>query len=68
MKHYMVLSAILTMCLNANLRDFRFMYLTVNHRITRNVSFNSHLHRFRHRHKTTRFGIRLNFRTKIGRA
>ena len=68
MKHYMALFVILTTCLNAILSDFRFICLTLYNTITRKESFNSHLHRFSHRHKTTRFGIRSNFRTKIDRA
>ena len=68
MKHYMVLSAILTTCLNAILSGFRFMYLTVYNRIKRKESFNPHLHRFSHIHKTTGFRIHSNFRTKMDRA
>ena len=68
MKHYMVLFAILTTCLNAILSGFRFMYLTVYNRIKRKESFNPHLHRFSDIHKTTRFRIRANFRTKMDRA
>ena len=68
MKHYMVLFAILTTCLNAVLSSFRFMYLTVDNRIKRKESFNPHLHRFSHIHKTTRFRISSNFRTKMDRA
>ena len=65
MKHYMVLFAILTTCLNAILSGFRFMYLTMCRRIKRKESFNPHLHRFSHIHKMTRFRIHSNFRTKI---